>query len=49
MGGWKSGCLLKSTKCLEGVKMLVTDGWDNAHEDALAGVYTRNVIYTEVL
>ncbi|KAH9547373.1 hypothetical protein CY35_11G030800 [Sphagnum magellanicum] len=35
--------------CPEGVKMLVTDGWENAHEDAPAGVYTRNVVYTEVL
>ncbi len=25
------------------------DGWENAHEDAPAGVYTRNVVYTEVL
>jgi len=29
--------------------MLVTDGWENAHEDAPVGVYTRNVVYTEVL
>jgi ATP-dependent DNA helicase PIF1 len=35
--------------CPEGVKVLVTDGWENAHENAPAGVYTRNVIYTEVL
>jgi ATP-dependent DNA helicase PIF1 len=35
--------------CLEGVKLLVTDGVENAHEDAPAGVYTRNVVYTEVL
>jgi ATP-dependent DNA helicase PIF1 len=35
--------------CPEGVKVLVTDGWENAHEDAPAGVYTRNVVYTEVL
>ncbi len=35
--------------CPEGVKLLVTDGWKDAHEDALAGVYTRNVVYTEVL
>jgi hypothetical protein len=33
----------------EGVKLLVTDGWEDAHEDAPAGVYTRNVVYTEVL
>jgi len=33
----------------EGVKLLVTDGWKDAHEDAPAGVYTRNVVYTEVL
>jgi len=36
-------------KCPEGVKLLVTDGWEDAHEDALAGVYTCNVVYTEVL
>jgi hypothetical protein len=35
--------------CPEGVKVLVTDEWENAHEDALAGVYTHNVVYTEVL
>ncbi|KAH9558543.1 hypothetical protein CY35_06G014300 [Sphagnum magellanicum] len=36
--------------CREGVKLLVPDGWKNdAHEDAPAGVYTRNVVYTEVL
>jgi ATP-dependent DNA helicase PIF1 len=35
--------------CLEGVKLLVTDGWRDAHEDAPASVYTRNVVYTEVL
>ncbi|KAH8930878.1 hypothetical protein BDL97_20G004600 [Sphagnum fallax] len=35
--------------CPEGVKLLVTDGWEDAHEDAPAGVYTRNVVYTEVL
>jgi len=35
--------------CPEGVKLLVTDGWKDAHEDAPAGVYTRNVVYTEVL
>ncbi len=35
--------------CLEGVKLLVTDGWKDAHEDAPTGVYTRNVVYTEVL
>ncbi len=23
--------------------------WEDAHEDAPAGVYTRNVVYTEVL
>jgi ATP-dependent DNA helicase PIF1 len=33
----------------EGVKMLVINGWKDAHEDAPAGVYTRNVVYTEVL
>jgi len=31
------------------VKLLVTYGWEDAHEDAPAGVYTRNVVYTEVL
>jgi len=36
-------------ECPEGVKVLVTDGWENVHEDAPAGVYTRNVVYTEVL
>jgi hypothetical protein len=35
--------------CPEGVKLLVTDGWKDAHEDAPAGVYTRNVVYTKVL
>jgi ATP-dependent DNA helicase PIF1 len=35
--------------CLEGVKLLVTNGWEDAHEDAHAGVYTHNVVYTEVL
>jgi hypothetical protein len=35
--------------CPEGVKLLVTNGWEDAHEDAHAGVYTRNVVYTEVL
>ncbi len=35
--------------CPEGVKLLVTDGWKDAHEDAHAGVYTHNVVYTEVL
>ncbi len=35
--------------CLEGVKLLVTDEWEDAHEDAHVGVYTRNVVYTEVL
>jgi hypothetical protein len=35
--------------CPKGVKLLVTNGWKDAHEDALAGVYTRNVVYTEVL
>jgi ATP-dependent DNA helicase PIF1 len=34
--------------CPEGMKLLVTDGWEDAH-DAPAGVYTRNVVYTEVL
>jgi ATP-dependent DNA helicase PIF1 len=34
--------------CPEGVKLLVTNGWKDAHEDAPAGVYTRNVVYTEV-
>jgi ATP-dependent DNA helicase PIF1 len=33
----------------EGVKLLVTNGWKDAHEDAHVGVYTRNVVYTEVL
>ncbi len=33
----------------EGVKLLVIDGWEDAHEDAHASVYTRNVVYTEVL
>jgi len=35
--------------CPEGVKLLVTDGWEDAREDAPVGVYTRNVVYTEVL
>jgi ATP-dependent DNA helicase PIF1 len=35
--------------CPEGVKLLVTNRWEDAHEDAPAGVYTRNVVYTEVL
>ncbi len=35
--------------CPEGVKLLVIDGWKDAHEDAPAGMYTRNVVYTEVL
>jgi ATP-dependent DNA helicase PIF1 len=35
--------------CPEGVKLLVIDGWKDVHEHALAGVYTRNVVYTEVL
>ncbi len=35
--------------CPEGVKLLITNGWEDAHEDALAGVYTRNVVYKEVL
>jgi hypothetical protein len=35
--------------CPEGVKLLITDGWKDAHEDAPAGVYTRNVVYIEVL
>ncbi len=34
--------------CPEGVKLLVTNGWKDVHEDAPAGVYTRNVVYTEV-
>jgi len=35
--------------CPEEVKLLVTNGWEDAHEDAPAGVYTRNAVYTEVL
>jgi len=35
--------------CLEGVKLLVTDEWEDAHEDAHVDVYTRNVVYTEML
>jgi hypothetical protein len=35
--------------CPEGVKLLITDGWEDAHEDAPVDVYTRNVVYTEVL
>jgi ATP-dependent DNA helicase PIF1 len=35
--------------CLEGVKVLVIDGWENVHEDAPAGVYIRNVVYTRML
>jgi ATP-dependent DNA helicase PIF1 len=35
--------------CPKGVKLLVTDEWEDAHEDAPAGVYTHNVVYTEVL
>jgi ATP-dependent DNA helicase PIF1 len=35
--------------CSEGVKLLVTDGWKDVHEDAPASVYTRNVVYIEVL
>jgi ATP-dependent DNA helicase PIF1 len=35
--------------CHEGVKLLVTNGWKDVHEDAPAGVYTHNVVYTEVL
>jgi len=35
--------------CPERVKLLVTNGWEDAHEDAPTGVYTRNVVYTEVL
>jgi ATP-dependent DNA helicase PIF1 len=35
--------------CPEGVTLLVTDGWEDVHEDALASVYTHNVVYTEVL
>jgi ATP-dependent DNA helicase PIF1 len=34
--------------CPKGVKLLVTNGWEDAHEDAHAGVYTCNVVYTEV-
>jgi hypothetical protein len=34
--------------CPEGMKLLVTDGWKDAH-DARAGVYTHTVVYTEVL
>jgi ATP-dependent DNA helicase PIF1 len=34
--------------CPEGMKLLVIVGWEDAH-DAPAGVYTRNVVYTEVL
>jgi hypothetical protein len=34
--------------CPEGMKLLVTDGWEDAH-DAPADVYTCNVVYTEVL
>ncbi len=33
--------------CLEGVKLLVIDGWEDAHETA--SVYTRNVVYTGVV
>jgi len=29
--------------------LLVTDGWEDAHEDAPVDVYTRNVVYIEVL
>jgi hypothetical protein len=36
-------------RCPEGGKLLVTDGWEDVHEDAPVGVYTRNVIYTKVL
>jgi ATP-dependent DNA helicase PIF1 len=35
--------------CLEGVKLLVTNGWEDAHENAPAGVYICNVVYIEVL
>jgi hypothetical protein len=35
--------------CPEGVKLLVTNGWEDAYEDAPADVYTRNVVYIEVL
>jgi ATP-dependent DNA helicase PIF1 len=35
--------------CPERVKLLVTNGWEDAHGDAPTGVYTRNVVYTEVL
>jgi len=34
--------------CPKGVKLLVTNGWEDAHEDAHVGVYTCNVVYTEV-
>jgi ATP-dependent DNA helicase PIF1 len=34
--------------CLEGIKLPVTNGWEDVH-DAPAGVYSRNVVYTEVL
>jgi len=39
---------MSSIGCPEGMKLLVTDGWEDAH-DAPAGVYTRNVVYTKVL
>jgi ATP-dependent DNA helicase PIF1 len=35
--------------CPEEMKLLVTDGWEDAHEDAPVSVYTRNVVYIEVL
>jgi ATP-dependent DNA helicase PIF1 len=35
--------------CPEGVKLLVIDGWEDAHENTPAGVYSRNVVYIEVL
>jgi len=35
--------------CPEGLKLLVTDGWKDVHEDAPTGMYIRNVVYTEVL
>jgi hypothetical protein len=35
--------------CPEGVKLLVTDGWEDVHEDAPTDVYTHNVFYIEVL
>jgi len=46
------GQLYVAMSCIgwpKGVKLLVTNGWEDAHEDAPVGVYTRNVVYTEVL